>query len=146
MWECVALFSLLGVSNSETLAGDKCVKFCLNNPLNRLIWQTVMIPVLALTPISFSCGYVIVLLQRCWCQDQRSHGLGVHIMIYHVLVPLELTETVLINSESHKSGVAILGDPMQSLQYLFKKAPNDCPLTEKGSWPNKSNRPCRGHF
>lgn len=44
-------------------------------------------------------------------------------MIYHV----QLTEAHLMNSETHKSGVAILGDPMQSPQYVFIKAPP--PLT-----------------
>lgn len=67
-------------------------------------------------------------------------------MIERVLVPLEFTEAHLMNSESHKSEVAILSDPMQSLQYVFIEAPNDCPLTENGSRPNKSNRPCRSHF
>lgn len=44
-------------------------------------------------------------------------------MIYHVLAPLQLTEAHLMNSESHKSGVAILGDRMQSPQYVFIKSP-----------------------
>lgn len=50
-------------------------------------------------------------------------------MIYHVLVPLQLTEAHLMNSESHKSGVAILGDPMQSPQYVFIKRPPPAPPT-----------------
>lgn len=55
-------------------------------------------------------------------------------MIYHVLAPLQLTEAHLMNSESHKSGVAILGDRMQSPQYVFIKSPPPRRLSSHRNW------------